>query len=131
MKVTCKARTARMSPPGRPKAPYEKESEFDLTVAKEYVVLAIAVLETMVLLLLADDYSLPNWHPVELFLVTDDHLGDDWFFSTSSANESGVQAIWGYEHLVHDTDHYEALLERNHDALKIFNQEKSRREQAG
>jgi len=112
-------------------ATYEKESEFDLTVAKEYVVLAIAMWETMVLFLLADDYNLPNWHPVELFLVTDNHLGDDWFFSASIANKHGVQAIWGYEHLVRDTDHYEALLERNPDALKIFYEEKSRREQAG
>ena len=83
----------------------------------------------MVLLLLADDHKLPNWHPVKLFSFTDDHLADDWFFSTSIANEHGVQAIWGYESLVRDPAHYEALLERDQAALKIFYQEKSRREQ--
>jgi hypothetical protein len=131
MKVTCKATKARMSPPHRPKAVYEKESEFDLTLGNEYVVLAMAIWETMILLLLADDCNMPNWHPVELFSVADDHLPDDWFFSTSIANEHGVQAVWGYEHLVRNFSYYEALLERNDDALRLFHQEQARRNEAG
>jgi hypothetical protein len=130
MRVLCNAKKARMSPKERPMAAFETESEFDLTISKEYTVFATAIWDTMILLLLADDYGLPNWHPVEIFSLTENRLPDDWFFSTTVANEHGVQAILGYKRLIEDPTHYEALLERDQSALNIFNQERARKETA-
>lgn len=128
MRVICEKKVARMSAPSRPLAPYEADSEFDITVSKEYVALGVSVWEGIVLLLLADDYDLPNWHPLEMFSVSDPKLSNNWFFSGTAASEQGVQAICGYRELVFDQSHYTALLERDPVALDTFRRVKAQEE---
>jgi hypothetical protein len=103
---------------------YTEQSEFYLTIGKEYTVFAIALWRSTILFLICDDYDLPSWHPAELFSISQPRMPDNWLFSTSVANEHGVEALWGYERLAIDPSHYEALLERDPVALGFFHEEK-------
>ncbi|MBL7498707.1 hypothetical protein [Frankia nepalensis] len=56
---------------------------------------------------------------MEMFEVVDSRLPPGWLF-TSYPNSDFLQAIWGYGELVMDEFHYDALLEREENALMIF-----------
>lgn len=129
MRALCRANTGKALPPTHfSAAPGDtEETAFCVSIGKEYLVLGVALWHSVILLLVLDDTNLPYWYPVELFCMTDARLPDDWFFSVSAATEHGVQAIWGYEHLVTDSSHYGALLERDPEALRLFYQEEWRR----
>jgi hypothetical protein len=135
MKVLCRFNTGKAvrqkKLPPTYFAAFHGESEetiFNVSIGKEYPVFAIASWQSVIILLLADEAHKPNWYSIELFSVTDARLPEDWFFSNRVANEHGVEAIWGYERLVSDPNHYEALIERHREAVAIFEQEKQRRE---
>ena len=127
MRVNCQANTGKNLKPSYVTLGYTPESQFDLLIGKEYRVLGIMLWMSELLVLLADESKLPNWQPIDLFFVTDDRLDGDWFFSTRVATEHGVQAIWSYEQMIRDTTHYEKLLEREADALRIFYQEEQQK----
>lgn len=80
-------------------------------------------------LLLADDNHRPNWFPMCLLSVNDPRLPEDWLFKyfESEGDEEWLQALWGYERLITDVTHYEALLEREPEALRYFYEEEKRR----
>jgi hypothetical protein len=125
MRVICRANNARALPPKHFVA-FRGESErtiYHVSVAAEYFVFAMALYNSVMILLLVDDTGKPNWYPIEFFSFNQPKLPTDWFFSTDVANEHGVGAIWGYQHLVSDPEHYERLIERDPDALRIFGQE--------
>jgi hypothetical protein len=86
----------------------------------------MALWQSVLILLLVDDTNKPNWYGIELFSVTDSHVPVNWQFSTGVANEHGVKAIWGYQRLISDPRHYEALIERETSALEAFCEEKLR-----
>ena len=102
---------------------YTTESQFSLTVGQEYSVLGMAVWNSSVLVLVADQNDWPNWIPTELFTVKDPRVPTGWLFATNVANQHGVEAIWGYELLITDPDHYELLLNGAAGALAAFRRE--------
>jgi hypothetical protein len=102
---------------------YTEQSEFSLSVGKEYEVYAMSLWCGVILLLLADEYHLPNWFPMELFSLSDPGIPADWSFLPSLANEKGLQALWGYERLITDASHYDGLVERDPVALRYFYEE--------
>jgi len=104
------------------------ESIFHVVVGKEYLVFAMAIWMTHVSVLLSDENHLPNWYPLELFSVADPRLPNDWLFAEDLRNEYGLQAVWGYERLVQEPSHYDALLERIPEELKYFYIEEQRRQ---
>jgi hypothetical protein len=125
MHIVCRANNAKALPP-KHFVVFRGDSEqtiFHVSVGAEYFVYAMAHYNSAMILLLVDDTGKPNWYPIELFSVTHPKLPPEWFFSTSVANEHGVDAIWGYQHLVSDRNHYEALIERDPDALRVFEEE--------
>jgi len=126
MQVRCKINTGNALPPkyfdvfrGE-----SKQTVYHISIGKEYVVFAIALWQSAIVFLLSDDTDLPNWYSTEFFSVTDAHLPDGWSFSSTAAREHGVEAICGYEHIIADPQHYEALLERDPKALSIFHEQK-------
>ncbi|MEV5576073.1 hypothetical protein AB0L06_39085 [Spirillospora sp. NPDC052269] len=101
-------------------AAYNPMAVADVTIGSSYPVAAISIYSGMVMVLIRDDAQLPCWYPMEMFDVVDPHLPSDWLFANYSDSEF-LQAIWGYEELVMDESHYDALLEREDGALVIFN----------
>lgn len=73
------------------------------------------------MVLIRDDTRLPNWYPIQLFEVAEPVLPNNWLFA-NFGNSEHLQAIWGYEELIRDESHYDALLERDPDALRIFSE---------
>jgi hypothetical protein len=106
--------------------PESERTVYHVSIGKEYQVFAMGLWHSVLILLLIDDTNKPNWYGIELFSVADGHVPANWQFSTSTANEAGVEAIWGYERLVSDPQHYEALIERDPAALEAFAEEKLR-----
>jgi hypothetical protein len=96
------------------------QSIFHVQVGREYSVFAIAVYRGAALLLLADENNLPNWYPLDLFSISEASIPSNWFSAIYQGNENGVQLLLGYEDLISDESHYNALLERDPRALEIF-----------
>jgi hypothetical protein len=103
-------------------------TEFDVTVGESYPVYGMAMYKRGLIVLLKDDTGKPNWHPVELFEVTDGQLPAGWKFATRDDGELGMQAIFGYPELVDDEGHKDALLERDSAALLTFEQQVANRD---
>ncbi len=103
------------------------KSVYYVTVDKVYRVFAMALWNSNLKLLLLDDTNLPSWYPVHLFSVTDPTVPADWLCAVNMRNEGGMQAIWGYERIVSDDAHNDALMERERDALQVFQLETQRR----
>ncbi|WP_198148829.1 hypothetical protein [Luteibacter yeojuensis] len=78
-----------------------------------------------VLVLISDDDELPSWIPIELFQITDCRMDSSWLFQQFS-NPGGIRALWGYARLIQDDEHFDALVERDPGALRVFYEEKHR-----
>lgn len=102
---------------------YTVDSAFTVSVGKEYDIFAMALWQGTLLMLVADDHHLPNWFPAELFSYSHPRLPPDWLFTASLTEASGLEALWGYERLITDPSHYDALLEREPEALTYFYEE--------
>jgi hypothetical protein len=89
----------------------------------------MGIWETVLLVLLRDDSGKPNWLPAGLFEIETSSVPADWSFglidgiaaSGGDATNRWV-AIWGYPELARDPKHRDALIERDADALRIFDQ---------
>jgi hypothetical protein len=127
MRVRCTANTGKVLT-SKYLSGNTKQSVFHVTVEKEYLVFAIAVYRGATLLLLSDDNGLPNWYPIDLFTISDAKIPPDWFSAIYAHNEGALQFLQGYERIVKDESHYDALLERSEEALVVFEKEREKRE---
>jgi hypothetical protein len=117
MIVTCVINTVQDLPPN-PLA-YNQSAVTHLTVNAEYGVCAMSIYAGALMAFLSDDTGLPNWYPIQLFRVDDSRIPDGWRFA--SYNESDhLQALWGYDELIEDEQHYDAVLARDPEALETF-----------
>lgn len=123
MRATCVSKKGKAFSDQLIRAGYTVNSDFALSVGKDYEVYAMSLWCGVIMLLLADEHHLPNWFPMELFSLRDSRVPADWSFLQSLANEKGLQAIWGYERLITDASHYDDLIERGPTALRHFYEE--------
>lgn len=88
----------------------------------EYPVYAISLWANAVsYLLVAGQPVQPFWYPAQLFAVVDATLFKPSYFSYGGKGDArGLTAVWGYQELVLDFDHYESLIERKPGAIEIF-----------
>jgi len=112
MRVTCISKNGESFSDHLIRAGYTANSDFALSVGKEYEVYAMSLWCGVIMLLLADEHHLPNWLPMELLSLSDSRVPADWSFLPCLANEKGLQALWGYERLITDASHYDDLIER-------------------
>jgi hypothetical protein len=120
MQVLCIANRGAALSASYPALGNTPRSEFHVQIGREYKVFAVAIYIGATLLLLADDDHLPNWYPLDLFSISQAQIPSDWFATAYRGNEGGLQFLLGYERLVSDESHYDALLERDPEALKLF-----------
>lgn len=120
MKIICTSNTGADLSSGHALLGYTKESRFSLVVGCEYIVHAMSIWRSTLMVLLVDESQLPNWYPIESFEISDGHLPCDWFFRRFQDEESLLRAIWGYQQIASDPSHYDALIERVPDALRVF-----------
>lgn len=101
-------------------AGFTKQTIFDVNLSSEYVIYGVCIWRKLVLFLVVDETSKPNWYPAGLFKVVDTQFPSSWQFTRyNNKDERHVEAILGYPELL-EKDHYIGLIEREEDALKIF-----------
>ncbi len=112
-------------------------SDYPLTRGTEYVALGMGIWETVLHVLVRDDWGKPSWCPLALFNCPPQTFPSDWEFTLCDGiTQSGAGlwtrwvARWGYRELVRDPGHSDALMERDTEALAIFAREmRSQKEQ--
>lgn len=112
------------------------ESEFQLELGKDYLVLGLGIFDTVLSALVRDETGLPAWLPIGLFEFEVSTMPADWEFALLDGNAaSGGDSLnrwvarWGYPELVRDDRHSDGLVERDVEALKIFYRELDRASQ--
>lgn len=120
MKIICTSNTGAGLSAAHFLIGYTKDSRFSLVMGHEYTVHAMSIWRSALMVLLLDANNLPNWYPIEIFEVLDGHLPKNWFFRKIQDENSLLDAIWGYKEIVLDSVHYDALIDRVPDAIKIF-----------
>lgn len=101
-------------------------SVFPVLLGEVYDVHAIALWAggTVHYLIYDRDAGVPVWNPADLFDVINAELPSNWSYRYLGFNPDGeprpVLALWGYEELVRDAAHHDALLEADPVALEIF-----------
>ncbi len=118
MRVLCEYNTPDNVPDGVP-----NDFDFGLEVGKEYLVMAQLVTKGQ-LWYLVDENSRPSFYPNQLFRIVDASVSNGWFFKLY-AQDDGVypfekEMIWGYHELVFDSGHYERLVDRDEEAMRIY-----------
>ncbi|MEV7239401.1 hypothetical protein AB0N06_37710 [Streptomyces sp. NPDC051020] len=91
-----------------------------VTEGRSYGVYGLAQYASRVIVLIASDDGRPNWCPVEWFRVVDGRFPSGWELSVVDPGGTALQVLIGYPELVKDPDHYDALLERDPEAISIF-----------
>jgi hypothetical protein len=130
MKVRCKANRGKFLGTEVNRYFHSDDTQFGVIINTDYVVLGIGIWETVLLALIADDSGLPSWLPVALFDFEEVVWPQEWQFalldplaaSGGNATNKWV-ARWGYSELVREPGHSDALIERNKEALSIFDRE--------
>ena len=98
---------------------YTTDSQINLKLGNQYSVYGVSVWRGLTNYLMMGEEELPAWYSSELFELIDNSLPGNW--SLLIAPTSYVQLIVGYEEMINSFDnHYDAILERDEDALKIF-----------
>ncbi len=93
---------------------------FDLNVAQEYAVAGLAIFNFGLTVLVVDETKWPNWYPADLFVVVGGAIPRHWKVAFREGGEQDLQALWGYDALVNDEEHYVGLIERDPTAMEIF-----------
>ncbi len=105
------------------------DSRFPVTFDRDYVVFGICLWREGVLyyLVVNDENNRPDWIPACLFRLVDGRLPFGWVYSYwRETSGFRVDAIWGYAELVvSDGKHYDALIEREPEALAIFDRRRA------
>lgn len=122
MKVKCITNQGKDLSPKTLEEGYLLTTDFQLTVGDSYFVYGISLWRGILHYLTMDRHqTLPDWHPAELFVVTENLLPLEWYFRFYNKNESQyLNALWGYRELVLDDKHYEGLIERDNECVRIF-----------
>ena len=122
MRVRCVANTGKALPDSYLRVGYTRDSQFDVKVGTAYTVYGISLrLGALSYLIDPEGEGCPNWYPVVLFELADARVPETWYFSFDTQHEQfGVPAVWGYEELVMSEQHFDGLMERDRQALRVF-----------
>ena len=96
-----------------------KQTKYPLKPGEVYIVYGQHIYRNVLSYLIIGTYeNLPSWYPAELFEVVDPLLPMEWFCQYDS--NSVLSALWGYYELVLSENHYDDLIEREDEAIRIF-----------
>jgi len=94
-------------------------STFDLVIGTEYMVYSICLYQGSLAYLLVGEGHRPEWYPAELFQLINGEIPSTWQY-VFSGFEYELNAIWGYDELVTDEDHFDQLSILEESAEIIF-----------
>ena len=125
MKIICKENTAKNLDLKEVPNGVRKEHEFSfLVLGQEYLVMGIVGYRNRSgLYYLIDDGCVPNWMPYGLFEVSDKAFPSNWHIEVIDKKKDPEGVIFfleGFYELCEGEDFYEALFEREPDALEVY-----------
>src|ERR1700743_3856540 len=87
---------------------------YNLQIGKEYYAFAVCVSQGVLNFLIdPDDDDKPSWYSFDLFSVAVFPLPSRWQFGFYPTREKGpISAIWGYQEIVENNDHFDGLGDR-------------------
>jgi hypothetical protein len=91
-----------------------------VTEGRRYDVYGLAQYADRTITLVRSDDGRPNWCPLDWFRVVDGRMPGGWEFSVVDPTGPALQLLFGYPQLVKDPEHYDGLLERDAQAISIF-----------
>ena len=108
---------------------------YSMTVGRTYVVAGMAIVETTFWFLIRNDLDVAQLVPAALFEGFSGAVPSGWEFGPregirldgAALWERGMVSVWGYPEMVQKEDHLARLLERNSDAIAIFDRRNPRR----
>lgn len=95
-----------------------------LEVGTQYDVYGMGLWEEGHLLYLIDasNNNEPLWYPYEIFEISDNTLSNAWHIN--NLVDDSITFIWGYKELVEDSFHAGLIMDRDSEAIKIFQKRK-------
>jgi hypothetical protein len=103
------------------------DEEFAVTVGLDYIVLGVGIWETVLQVLVRDDDGLPSWCPAGLFALPVQPIPGGWMCGLGDRISAAGADLWtrwvvklGYAELVVDERHSDLLMERDPEALAVF-----------
>ncbi len=118
MQLICTEKSVAVLPKQYVEIGFGPTYEFDLTVGKAYLVLGLRYSMGCLMCLTSNDYDLPEWFPIDLFRVVDGTFPESW--SMAIRDYAALTVVIGYDALVSDTMHHDALIEREPSALRVY-----------
>lgn len=91
-----------------------------ITAGRRYDVYGLALYTARIIAMVRSDDGRPNWCPFEWFRIVDGRMPNGWEVSSVDPSGQTLQFLFGYPQLVNDPDHYDGLLEREAQAISIF-----------
>ena len=117
MKILCKYNNPDNVPQNVP------QFNFGLELEKEYLIMGM-MLANKQLWYMIDENGKPDFYPYQLFRVTDASMNPNWYFKLYDTDDKifpfEKEFVWGYTELVFDESHYEQLVDREEDALRVY-----------
>ena len=98
---------------------WTRESRMDLQINATYTVYGICYCKNVFKYLIAEQNIDPFWLPDEIFEIVDHKISILWFFD-KFGDDYGIEALWGYNELISNEDHYDNLINRKKEDLDIF-----------
>jgi hypothetical protein len=126
MKVKCIKTKGSDLPSSVLKIGHLRTAKYNFGLGDELLVYGIASWDGVIRYLTMDNTSipLPIWSPADLFEIIDFKIPPDWYFKFFGHDKQGVTALWGYYEMVFDENHYDDLIEREAEAIKVFENQK-------
>ena len=94
-------------------------SRLGISLGGMFVVYAMCLWQSVLMLLIVDETGSPVWCPAGLFRVRSGAIPTCWGFAQGGCGDD-VEALWGYPELVEDVDEFDRLSEMDHAAVARF-----------
>src|SRR5579883_1533882 len=127
MRVVCVARRGETLPEGYldPRMNVRPETDFHLTVGREYVVYAVAIRNQQVWYYVVDDDNLwfPIYKPAPLFEIADARVSRYWKLKLTPGNLDH-EVLLAFEEWISDEQFYDRLSDKEQTEVKVFRERK-------
>ena len=115
MKIICLSNEIELTQNNRPYI-----SRIDSIIKdKEYAAYGMILFQNELQYIVNDEFNMATWYPSKNFKLIDNEFNPDWLFQYYG-DKLGIEAIWGYEELVNNPQHYKGLIEKDEQEIKRF-----------
>lgn len=130
MKIICIKNTAKNLDLTIENNIFTNNYHYDLTIGREYIIMGMAIYKkSNCLYYLINQNRFPDWYPYMLFNVIDNKIPADWYTYVPQQDDPGdISFLMGFDELCNDNDFYDALMDREKQAMLTYFERKEEAE---